>query len=309
MSSTQTETSSIPMPSSSPLYPPSRTHTLGLSNSAYKLTEPLQTHLAPLIVRGDSYANLAVDMVQKTYPKDVMGYVQNRQKDVGEYVRERRESAGVIAHDIDKVAVNRIDSGTQENGTSADKEAHVSEYSRALELSVRLRDQLQSYANEQMTQLQAHSVLVQRATETARSLSNTASSSLSNVQAKLQAVSENMIAELGKFQSQAASLSASLQASASKTIKDPTAQLPPQVQQRYAELSSVLQAQASSASATYAKLSNHLASTEKATKVTHEVSVRVQPLLEVLSRNAQQAIGARGESQSPTVNGVNGHAN
>ncbi|KAJ3910959.1 hypothetical protein F5877DRAFT_73537 [Lentinula edodes] len=216
-----------------------------------------------------------------------------------------------------EVAVNRIDSGTQENGTSADKEAHVSEYSRALELSVRLRDQLQSYANEQMTQLQAHSVLVQRATETARSLSNTASSSLSNVQAKLQAVSENMIAELGKFQSQAASLSASLQASASKTIKDPTAQLPPQVQQRYAELSSVLQAQASSASATYAKFvlaterydSVECVDKEKATKVTHEVSVRVQPLLEVLSRNAQQAIGARGESQSPTVNGVNGHAN
>ncbi|KAJ3865948.1 hypothetical protein EV359DRAFT_37729 [Lentinula novae-zelandiae] len=329
---------------------------LGLSNSAYKLTEPLQTHLAPLIVRADSYANLAVDVVQKRYPsaftttpEDVMGYVQNRQKDVGEYVRERRESAGVIAHDIDKVsslfwqlfqnliarfapivdylevAVNRIDSSTQENGTSADKEAHVSQYSRALELSVRLRDQLQSYSNEQMTQLQAHSVLVQRATETARSLSNTASSSLSNVQAKLHAVSENMIAELGKLQSQATSLSASLQASASKTIKDPTAQLPPQVQQRYAELSSVLQAQASSASATYAELSNHLASTvselrsimaaenvsiqEKATKVTHEVSVRVQPLLEVLSRNAQQAIGARGESQSPTVNGVNGHAN
>ncbi|KAJ3881468.1 lipid droplet-associated perilipin protein [Lentinula edodes] len=375
MSSTQTETSSIPMPSSSPsTHPPeltvisrissiplisssleivndtlsTNTYTrspystaLGLSNSAYKLTEPLQTHLAPLIVRADSYANLAVDVVQKRYPsaftttpEDVMGYVQNRQKDVGEYVRERRESAGVIAHDIDKrfapivdyleVAVNRIDSSTQENGTSADKEA-VSQYSRALELSVRLRDQLQSYSNEQMTQLQAHSVLVQRATETARSLSTTASSSLSNVQAKLHAVSENMIAELGKLQSQATSLSASLQASASKTLKDPTAQLPPQVQQRYAELSSVLQAQASSASATYAELSNHLASTvselrsimtaenvsiqEKATKVTHEVSVRVQPLLEVLSRNAQQAIGARGESQSPTVNGVNGHAN
>ncbi|KAJ4480380.1 hypothetical protein C8J55DRAFT_512594 [Lentinula edodes] len=376
MSSTQTETSSIPMPSSSPsTHPPeltvisrissiplisssleivndtlsTNTYTrspystaLGLSNSAYKLTEPLQTHLAPLIVRADSYANLAVDVVQKRYPsaftttpEDVMGYVQNRQKDVGEYVRERRESAGVIAHDIDKRfapivdylegAVNRIDSSIQENGTSAGKEAHVSQYSRALELSVRLRDQLQSYSNEQMTQLQAHSLLVQRATETARSLSNTASSSLSNVQAKLHAVSENMIAELGKLQSQATSLSASLQASASKTIKNPTAQLPPQVQQRYAELSSVLQAQASSASATYAELSNHLASTvselrsimtaenvsiqEKATKVTHEVSVRVQPLLEVLSRNAQQAIGARGESQSPTVNGVNGHAN
>ncbi|KAJ3921428.1 hypothetical protein F5877DRAFT_35954 [Lentinula edodes] len=308
---------------------------LGLSNSAYKLTEPLQTHLAPLIVRADSYANLAVDVVQKRYPsaftttpEDVMGYVQNRQKDVGEYVRERRESAVLsigncirtlslsvlqrFAPIVDylEVAVNRIDSNTQENGTSADKEAHVSQYSRALELSVRLRDQLQSYSNEQITQLQAHSVLVQRATETARSLSTTASSSLSNVQAKLHAVSENMIAELGKLQSQATSLSASLQASASKTLKDPTAQLPPQVQQRYAELSS---------------LSNHLASTvselrsimtaenvsiqEKATKVTHEVSVRVQPLLEVLSRNAQQAIGARGESQSPTVNGVNGHAN
>ncbi|KAJ3741950.1 hypothetical protein DFH05DRAFT_1527646 [Lentinula detonsa] len=273
MSSTQTETSTIPMPSPPSQNPPELTvisrissiplisssleivndtlstnaytrspytRALGLSNSAYKLTEPLQAQLAPLIVRADSYANLAVDAVQKRYPnaftatpEDVMGYVQNRQKDVGEYVRERRESAGAIAQNIDKkftpivdyleVAVNRIDSNAKENSASVDNDvqSQISQYSRALELSTRLRDQLQFYSNEQMKQLQAHSVLVQSATETARSLSATASSSLSNAQAKLHTVSENMIAELGKLQAQAASLSASLQATASKTLKDP----------------------------------------------------------------------------------------
>ncbi|KAJ4488345.1 hypothetical protein J3R30DRAFT_3435248 [Lentinula aciculospora] len=373
MSSTQTETSTIAMPSSPPSYSPELTvisrissiplissslemvngtlstnaytrspytTALGLSNSAYKLTEPLQTHLAPLIVRADSYANLAIDAVQKRYPsaftttpEDVMGYVQNRQKDVDEYVRERRQSAGAIAQDIDKkfapivdyleVAVNRIDSNTKENGVPTDKDAQVSQYSRALELSTRLRDQLQLHSNEQIRQLQAHSILVQRATETARSLSTTASSSLSNAQAKLHAVSDNMIAELGNLQSQAASLSASLQASASKTLKDPTAQLPPQIQQKYTELVSVLQTQASSASDTYADLSNNLASTvselrgimaaenvsmqDKAARITHKVSAKVQPLLEVLSRNVQQAMGGRSRPPSSGET-VNGHA-
>lgn len=80
---------------------------LGLSNSAYKLSEPFQAQLAPLIVRADSFANLAFDAVQKRYPsaftatpEDVIGYVQETQKGVGEYVRERRQTVG---SDIDKV--------------------------------------------------------------------------------------------------------------------------------------------------------------------------------------------------------------
>jgi len=313
------------------------TTALGLSNSAYKLTEPFQSQLAPLIVRADGIANMAIDAIQKRIPsaftatpEDVMGYVQERQKGVGEYVRERRQSVG---SDIDKrfapivdyfeVAVNRFDANGKENNAPATRDAEASQYQRALELSNRIRDQLHLYSNEQIKQLQAHSVLVQRATETAQSLTTAASSSLANAQVKLHAVSDNMIAELGKLQTQAANLSASLQASASNTFKDPASQLPPQLQQRYAELTSVLQAQASSASATYEDLSNNLAATvselrgimadnasihDKATRVTHEVTARVQPLLEVLSRNAQQAMGGRTESP-PTVNGTNGHAN
>lgn len=158
----------------------------------------------------------------------------------------------------------------------------------------------------------------QRATETASSLSSAASSSLANAQAKLHAVSDNLIAELGKLQSQAANLSDSLQTSTSNTLKDPTAQLPPQIQQRYVELTSALQAQASAASATYADLSNNLALTvaelrgimadnasirEKAMRITHEV----QPLLEVLNRNAQHVMSGQMGSPHP-VNGTNGHA-
>ena len=145
MSSTETETSTVPMPSSnSNNYPEITvitrlssipvissslekmngtlstnaytrtpyTRALGLSNSAYKLTGPIQAHLAPLIVRADGFANMAVDVVQKRYPsaftatpEDVMVYVQERQKDVGDYVRKRREGAGVIALDIDKAGL------------------------------------------------------------------------------------------------------------------------------------------------------------------------------------------------------------
>lgn len=61
--------------------------------------------------------------------------------------------------DIFEVAVNRLDAHGKEDA-SVPKDTETSQYQRALELSARLRDQVQIYSNEQVKQLQAHSVLV-----------------------------------------------------------------------------------------------------------------------------------------------------
>ncbi|KAF9070391.1 hypothetical protein BDP27DRAFT_1420081 [Rhodocollybia butyracea] len=327
-------------------YTSSPYHTaLGLSNSAYnsasKFAGPFQAHLAPLIIRADGIANMAVDAVQKrcpsaftATPEDIMGYVHERQKNVGEFVKERRQSAGVVVQDIDKkfspvvdylqVAVDRIDTKGKEN-TPCTNDATVMQYQRALELSTRLRDQLQTYSNEQMKQLEAHSALVHHATETARSLSNTASSSIVHAQARMTAVSDNMIAELGNLQVQASALSDSLRKSASEALKDPTAQLPPQIQQKYVDLVSLIQAQTSTASATCSDFSSRISTTvyqlreimatenvsiqEKATMMAQEVSATVQPLLHALGKNVQAMTGGSNESRPTQTRDGNEHAN
>ena len=43
-------------------------HAKVISTTAYKLTEPIQTVLAPLIIKADGIANMAVDAVESRYP-------------------------------------------------------------------------------------------------------------------------------------------------------------------------------------------------------------------------------------------------
>jgi len=63
-------------------------HAKGLSSTAYKLTEPLQVRLAPLIVPLDGIANKAVDVVEARYPYPFKA----QPEDVASYVRERKDS-------------------------------------------------------------------------------------------------------------------------------------------------------------------------------------------------------------------------
>ena len=58
------------------------------SNTAYRLTEPLQVKLAPLIVRADGIVNKAVDVVESRYPYPF----QIQPQEVATYVRERKDS-------------------------------------------------------------------------------------------------------------------------------------------------------------------------------------------------------------------------
>lgn len=93
-----------------------------LTTSAYKLTEPLQIKLAPLIARADGYANKAVDAVESRYPypfqakpEDVIALVNERKQSASGYVQERigeankaldervKNPALTVAHDLDQV--------------------------------------------------------------------------------------------------------------------------------------------------------------------------------------------------------------
>lgn len=93
-----------------------------LSTNAYKLTEPLQVRLAPLIVRADGFANKAVDAVESRYPypfkakpEDVAAFVQEGRQSASEYVQVRLDEANKtldekvrnpalnVAHELDQV--------------------------------------------------------------------------------------------------------------------------------------------------------------------------------------------------------------
>jgi hypothetical protein len=75
---------------------------IGLSNSAYKFTAPLQEKFAPLIVRADGYANKAMDAAESRYPYPFKA----KPEEVAQLVRERRKSAGQYVVETRVNAVN-----------------------------------------------------------------------------------------------------------------------------------------------------------------------------------------------------------
>ncbi|KAK7463005.1 hypothetical protein VKT23_007587 [Stygiomarasmius scandens] len=369
MSSTATQTSTVPMPSKDSSSPPEITiinrftsipliasslgtinETLsnnaytrtpystakGLSSSAYKLTEPVQVQLAPILLRADGYANKAVDVVESRYPSaftatpdDVLSYVRETQKSYSDYVRERRASASKaidervrtpalhVAEGIDQrfapivdyfqVAVSRISSNASSPAASprAENAPGRYQYQRAFALSKDLQESLWTISNEQLKELQNHSALVQRASETAQSITAVTTSSISSAQARIHTLSDNMLHELKNLQSQVVDISSSLQTSAS--------QIPPQLQQKYAELSGHLSATASDLHKIIT--TKDLPLQEKVTRVGTQVRESVNPLLDSLKQNLSDLL-ARGKSTTEQtaskvngVNGVNGKGN
>ena len=97
------------------------------------------------------------------------------------------------------VAVKQL----QPNGT-ADKTVEAPEtkyqYQRAYYLSRDFSDQLLTYSTEQINQIKAQSVVLQRAQATAQSLTDLASSSYGAAQSRVHALSDTMLSELHKVQ-------------------------------------------------------------------------------------------------------------
>ncbi|KAF8167765.1 hypothetical protein B0H34DRAFT_682965 [Crassisporium funariophilum] len=302
-----------------------------LSTSAYKLTEPLQVVLAPFIARADGLANMAVDAVESRYPypfkaqpEEVANYVRARRQDTTDYVSERvngvnkaidenvKTSAYNVAQDIDQrfapivdyfqVAVARFNNSDE--GTSTPPDAKY-QYQRGLALSKTLGENLYVYSNEQLKHLQAQSLIVQKASETAQSITAVTSSSLASAQTRIHSLSDNMLAELQRLQASSSSLTASLQTSFQSSASQIQSQIA-QIQHSYTDLSAALSSTVSEL--TGIMTTKDLALQDKVARVRKEVQERVQPMLEAVKQGVSEVL-ARSKTEVDSISTTNGTSN
>lgn len=211
--------------------------------------------------------------------------------------------------DYFEVAVHKLNSEAGSSNKTPDCNAKY-QYQRALALSKNLKDQIYEYSNEQMKHLQAQSVLVyvlrsmdycythprhvhsQRASETAHSIAELASNSMSTAQQRIHALSDNMLAELQRLQSSTSQFANSIQSSASNTLHN---NIPPQLQQTYAELTSNLSNVISELRNTI--MEKDLPVQEKVGKMSSQVKDSVAPLLDAVRRRVE-ALLASGKSKA-----------
>ncbi|KAI0070836.1 hypothetical protein K474DRAFT_1669662 [Panus rudis PR-1116 ss-1] len=252
----------------------------GLAGAALGYAEPIQKHLAPLIVRADSLANKGLDAVESRYPypfktpteeivKDIKGKSDHAYNVANKTLDEKVKSPAYnVVQGIDQrfapfvdyfeTAVHKIHSTTGSPVESPTSERPKYQYQRALVLSKELKDQLYTYSTEQINQIKSQSVLVQRASETAQKVSALASTSYGVAQDKVHALSDVMVQELQRVQASTATLPAAVQAS-------------------FHDISAALHK-------TITDLTNILTSSEpipdKVHKVRDTVQERVEPLLE-----------------------------
>ncbi|TFY64549.1 hypothetical protein EVG20_g5908 [Dentipellis fragilis] len=260
-----------------------------LSSTAIRYSEPIASRLAPLIVRADGFANKAVDAVESRYPypfktptDEIIHDLKERSDHAKEVANKTlddrvRTPAATVAQGIDQrfaplmdyieAAVSRLNNGQTSASPSAEQKY---QYQRAFALSKDLKDQVYEYSNEQLKLLQSHSVLVQRATETAHNISNLATSSLGAAQAKVHSMSDTMVQELQKIQASTSALPAHLQASF-KPVQEG-------IQSTITDLSTVLKSE--------------IPLNEKVTKLGDTVQERVKPVLEAATVRVQETIKA-----------------
>ena len=98
------------------------------------------------------------------------------------------------------VVVNKVQpNGTPDKAPEGPKDAKF-QYQRAYYLSKELRDQILTYSTEQVNQIKTQNVVIQRASATAQSLSDLASTSYGAAQSRVHALSDTMLSELHKVQ-------------------------------------------------------------------------------------------------------------
>ncbi|EPQ52361.1 hypothetical protein GLOTRDRAFT_65234 [Gloeophyllum trabeum ATCC 11539] len=273
----------------------------GITVTAYqKIGEPLQTRLAPILVKADGYANKAVDVVESRYPYPFKTPTEDIVKDVKAKSDEARDVAtktiddrvkkpvAGVAQGIDQrfaplvdlfeLYVSKLHAQVPETPAAQHPiESPTYQYQRAYALTRNLRDSLYVYSKEQLEQLESQSTLLQRAAATAHTISTTASSSYASAQHKVHALSDTMISEI-------------------RAIQSTTATLPAHVQHTLHDLTGALAATAHQLSAILTQSDVPLASKVAQVRVT--VQERVQPLLEGLNARVEGTLAAiRGKTQ------------
>ncbi|ETW77802.1 hypothetical protein HETIRDRAFT_453922 [Heterobasidion irregulare TC 32-1] len=274
-------------------------------------TAPFAARCAPLLTRADGLANAGLDAVESRYPypfrtppqdiiADIRGSADHARAVAAKTVDDRLKNPAVaVAQGIDQrftplvdyfaLAVSRLhpadpagpsasdssDSASSSSASTAADDAKY-QYQRAYALSLDLKDQLYVYSNDQLAHLQAQSALVQKATQTAHSLSVLAASSAHAVQTRAHALSETMLQELHRVQTATAALPAHLQAA--------LAPLTAALADAQAEIARVRAQDAPVA--------------DKAAALGRTVSAKVKPVLEAVARRVD-GVRRRASGQPP----------
>ncbi|GLB42203.1 hypothetical protein LshimejAT787_1102180 [Lyophyllum shimeji] len=292
----------------------------GLSHTAYEYSEPIQKRLAPVISSADGLANNALDAVESRYPypfkaqpQEVLTLVQEKGKGVADYVSSTIDNTGKridqtirtpaynAAQNIDQRFSPIVDYfAVRVNGEAGPSSPDAKyQYQRALALSKTLKDNMYVYTSESFEHLRNQHALLQKASDTAQSITALASESIASGKNRVTTLSNAMISELQNVQNSAYAFTASIQ----DTVKN---QVPAQMRQRYTELTNNLQGAATD-------LKNIMAEDiplqEKANRVRQEVHDRVVPLLDHFRKTVSDLL-ARGKGEasksSTQLNGVNG---
>ncbi|KAF8261457.1 hypothetical protein EI94DRAFT_1745984 [Lactarius quietus] len=244
-----------------------------ISSTALRYSEPIASKLAPIIVRADGYANKGLNAVESCYPypftvqsEDILNVLKERSeyahgianKTLDEHVHTPAYSATQGIDQRLTPVVNYLVSclGTQEGSSKTESQY---QYQRAYALSRDLKEQILDYSSAQLQQLQNSRALVQRATETAKSIQNLASTGVNAAQTKLQ-----------KVQAATAALPSNLQASF-KPVQE-------KISGTISDLSGVVK--------------SDLPVNEKVTKVCATVQDHVTPVLETAPARLQDTIHA-----------------
>nr|GAT60010.1 predicted protein [Mycena chlorophos] len=257
-----------------------------LSVSAYSYAAPLQVHLAPLLASADSYANKAVDAVQTRYPypfeaqpEDVSTYVRERSASVTKIVEDTRESANKaietrITNPAKEAAigidsrltpiVDYIEKTAAKNLNTPVPAETQYQVQRVYELSKNVTGQLYDYS--------AHTVLVQRASQTATSITELAQSA----GARVDSLSNRLIGELDSIRTSLVATGA--------TVQSHTAAASQELNSTITVLRDILS-------------TPNISVSEKVNRVAQEVQWRVQPLLSRMMPQQRRQEMANGNAQ------------
>jgi len=257
----------------------------------------------------------------KAQPEEVAALARQSQQNTTAYVHERvnnmnkaidervRTPALNVAQDIDlrfapvvdyfENAVSRLNGSNSVPSTPSDTKY---QYQRAFALSKTLGDNIYVYSNDQLRHIRDQSLVLQKASETAQSITAATSSSLASAHSRVVSLSDSMLVELDKLQKSAASITASLQT----TLQNSTAQIQsqiPQIQQYYANISVALSSAANELTSIIT--SKDHAFNDKVGLLGKEVRERIQPLLESVKKSVSEVLARSEQVDAPNGNGAN----
>lgn len=209
-----------------------------------------------------------------------------------------------------EAAVNKVHRTEGSPNPSSPSDAPKFQYQRAFALSKDLSDQLYSYSAEQVNQIKAQSVLVQKASDAAHKVSEVASTSYGAAQDRVHVLSDTMMQELQKVQVRI-SICSRFSHSEVRYSQTSTSHLPEAIQTSFHDISARL---SSTIQDLTAILNDPQASVgEKVHRVRDTVTQRVQPILEASAARIQVMMSSltkkASEQTDDAPNGTtNGHA-